>query len=310
MQTRIFTGPDRDAAVARLRAELGEDAIILDIDAPPGGPARVVAAPGAPRPADASAAEPGRAQVARSALATLLARHNVPAGLAARMLRSEFAGDRLATSLPAALAANLEFARLPVGAAASRILVAGPAGAGKTATCAKLAARILLAGGQPCLASTDDWRVGGAEQLRRYAEALGCAFEEATRPQDLVALASRLPAGTALVVDTPGIDPAHAAEIDALAGWSAALRVAPILVLPAGLDADEAADTALGFAALGATTLVASRVDAARRLGGILSAADAASLALAAAGNSPRIADGLVDLDAQALADMMSARST
>ncbi|MFZ9634579.1 MAG: hypothetical protein ACO3EK_12145, partial [Alphaproteobacteria bacterium] len=66
MQTRIFTGPDRDAAVARLRAELGEDAIILDIDAPPGGPARVVAAPGAPRPADASAAEPGRAQVARS----------------------------------------------------------------------------------------------------------------------------------------------------------------------------------------------------------------------------------------------------
>lgn len=310
MQTRIFTGPDRDAAVARLRAELGEDAIILDIDAPPGGPARVVAAPGAPRPADASAAEPGRAQVARSALATLLARHNVPAGLAARMLRSEFAGDRLATSLPAALAANLEFARPPVGAAASRILVAGPAGAGKTATCAKLAARILLAGGQPCLASTDDWRVGGAEQLRRYAEALGCAFEEATKPQDLVALASRLPAGTALVVDTPGIDPAHAAEIDALAGWSAALRVAPILVLPAGLDADEAADTALGFAALGATTLVASRVDAARRLGGILSAADAASLALAAAGNSPRIADGLVDLDAQALADMMSARST
>jgi flagellar biosynthesis protein FlhF len=310
MQTRIFTGPDRDAAVARLRAELGEDAIILDIDAPPGGPARVVAAPGAPRPADASAAEPGRAQVARSALATLLARHNVPAGLAARMLRSEFAGDRLATSLPAALAANLEFARLPVGAAASRILVAGPAGAGKTATCAKLAARILLAGGQPCLASTDDWRVGGAEQLRRYAEALGCAFEDATKPQDLVALASRLPAGTALVVDTPGIDPAHAAEIDALAGWSAALRVAPILVLPAGLDADEAADTALGFAALGATTLVASRVDAARRLGGILSAADAASLALAAAGNSPRIADGLVDLDAQALADMMSARST
>jgi flagellar biosynthesis protein FlhF len=310
MQTRIFTGPDRDAAVARLRAELGEDAIILDIDAPPGGPARVVAAPGAPRPADASAAEPGRAQVARSALATLLARHNVPAGLAARMLRSEFAGDRLATSLPAALAANLEFARLPVGAAASRILVAGPAGAGKTATCAKLAARILLAGGQPCLASTDDWRVGGAEQLRRYAEALGCAFEEATKPQDLVALASRLPAGTALVVDTPGIDPAHAAEIDALAGWSAALRVAPIIVLPAGLDADEAADTALGFAALGATTLVASRVDAARRLGGILSAADAASLALAAAGNSPRIADGLVDLDAQALADMMSARST
>lgn len=322
MQTRIFTGPDRDAAVARLRAELGDDAIILDIDAPPGGPVRVVAAPGEPaaeapsraqagaaRPSAAPPADPGRAPAARSALATLLARHNVPPALAARMLRSEFAGDALATSLPAALAANLEFARLPVGAAASRILVAGPAGAGKTATCAKLAARILLAGGQACLASTDDWRVGGAEQLRRYAEAMGCAFEEATKPDDLSTLAGRLPAGTTLVVDTPGIDPQRAAEVDALAAWCNALRVAPVLVLPAGLDADEAADTALGFAALGAATLVASRVDAARRLGGILSAADAASLALAAAGNSPRIADGLPDLDARILADMMSARA-
>lgn len=304
MQSRIFTGPDRDAAMARLRAELGEEAIILAIDAPPGGPVRVVAAPGEPRPPQAV---PGASAAPRQGLAALLARHNVPAGLATRMLRSEFAGEPVGASLHAAIAANIEFIRLPAADAGARILLAGPAGGGKTATCAKLAARILLAGGQVCLASTDDWRVGGAEQLRRYAEAMGCAFEEATRPEGLAALAARLPAGTSLVVDTPGIDPSRTAEVDALSSWCAALRLAPILVLPAGLDADEAADTALGFAALGSTTLVASRIDAARRLGGILSAADAASLALAAAGNSPRIADGLLELDAHALAGIMSA---
>ncbi len=312
MQSRIFTGPDREAAMSRLRAELGEDAVILSVEAPPGGPVRVVATPGEPSP-DAAAAPPraktGEAATrnpsGRSPMATLLARHNVPAGLASRMLRSELAGETPAASLAAALASNLEFARLPAGAAASRILVAGPAGGGKTSTCAKIAARILLAGGQACLATTDDWRVGGAEQLRRYAQAMGCAFEEATTPGALGELAARLPPGTSLVVDTPGIDPVRAAEVDALGAWCAALRVAPILVLPAGLDADEAADTALGFAALGAATLVASRVDAARRLGGILSAADAASLGIAAAGNSPRIADGLADLDAMVLAAIM-----
>jgi len=88
--------------------------------------------------------------------------------------------------------------------------------------------------------------------------------------------------------------------------WALGARGA--LIVPAG-RALAVLLTALGFAALGATMLVASRVDAARRLGGILAAADAASLALAAAGNSPRIADGLPDLDASLLADMMSARA-
>jgi hypothetical protein len=49
----------------------------------------------------------------------------------------------------------------------------------------------------------------------------------------------------------------------------------PALVLPAGLDAEEAAETARAFQLLGCRHLVPTRLDAARRLGGVLAAADA-----------------------------------
>ena len=45
-----------------------------------------------------------------------------------------------------------------------------------------------------------------------------------------------------------------------------------VLVLPAGLDVAEATDLALAYASAGAKLLVATRLDLAHRLGGILAA--------------------------------------
>jgi flagellar biosynthesis protein FlhF len=80
--------------------------------------------------------------------------------------------------------------------------------------------------------------------------------------------------------------------VQALAATAAA---AMVLVLPAGLDPAEAADQARAFAALGARLLVATRLDMARRLGGILAAAEA-GLALTEAGIGPGAADGLLPI--------------
>ena len=44
-------------------------------------------------------------------------------------------------------------------------------------------------------------------------------------------------------------------------------------VLPAGIDAWEAAEFAAGYAGFGATGMIATKLDMARRLGGVLSAA-------------------------------------
>ena len=67
-------------------------------------------------------------------------------------------------------------------------------------------------------------------------------------------------------------------------------------MLPAGVDAAEAADIAGAFAEGGASLLVATRLDVARRLGGVVAAAKSAGLALAEAGIGPGAADGLTPL--------------
>jgi hypothetical protein len=68
------------------------------------------------------------------------------------------------------------------------------------------------------------------------------------------------------------------------------------LVLPAGLDPAEAADLAVAFAEAGASLLIVTRLDLARRLGGVVAAAAAARLPLTEAGIGPGAADGLVRL--------------
>ena len=77
-----------------------------------------------------------------------------------------------------------------------------------------------------------------------------------------------------------------------LAELARAAGAAILVVLPAGLDPGEAAEMAAAFAALGARHLLPTRLDGARRLGGVLAAA-AAGLALAEAGTGPGAADGL-----------------
>jgi flagellar biosynthesis protein FlhF len=77
------------------------------------------------------------------------------------------------------------------------------------------------------------------------------------------------------------------------------------LVLPAGLDPAEAADLARAFAALGAQHLLPTRLDAARRLGGVLMAAKAGPLALTEAGIGPEVADGLETLTPEGLASRL-----
>jgi flagellar biosynthesis protein FlhF len=83
--------------------------------------------------------------------------------------------------------------------------------------------------------------------------------------------------------------------MEELTALAATARAAMVLVLPAGLDPAEAADQAQVYAASGARLLVATRLDLARRLGGILAAAGS-GLALAEAGIGPGAADGLLPI--------------
>ncbi len=285
MKLLVFRAPRMADAMAQLRAELGDDAVLLSTRRVAGG-VEVTAA----REHDDEPLLINPEAVATPALPPALARHNLPGVLGARLADGP---------LHLALANALRFAPLPLMDAP--LLLIGPPGGGKTLTAAKLATRLVIAGTPPLLVTADGRRAGATEQLAAFARVLGLPMAVASGPGALGKALARRAAGQPALVDLPGCDPFNPGAARALAALLAAVRGTPVLVLPAGLDAEEAAETARAFHLLGCHHLLPTRLDAVRRLGGVLSAA-AEGLALTEAGTGPDAATGLEVLTAESLA--------
>ena len=130
---------------------------------------------------------------------------------------------------------------------------------------------------------------------------LGLTLSFAPQPAALAKAVARRTPGQAVLIDSAGCDPFDPAQAGALLDLARVAGARLLLVLPAGLDPAEAAETAQAFRALGARHLLPTRLDAVRRLGGVLAAA-AAGLALTEAGLSQDPAGDLAPIDAAWLA--------
>jgi flagellar biosynthesis protein FlhF len=106
------------------------------------------------------------------------------------------------------------------------------------------------------------------------------------------------------LIDTPGCNPFDEMQLKELSALSASAAGTLVLVLPAGLDPAESADIAKAFFSIGVRHLVATRLDLAHRLGGVLAAA-AAGLVLTEAGVGPGAADGLRPFTPEWLAERL-----
>ena len=240
-------------------------------------------------------------------LTDVLDAHHVPAHLVERLLAAaaalpsqEVVADRLA----AALAGEIPFTPLDDVLRAPALLLLGPPGAGKTTLAAKIATR--LGEGNAVLINADPERAGSGAQLAECADVLGTPLAVAVDAAALAKLAADVD-GRRMVIDTKGTAPHDAAGCAALAALIAASAATPLLVLPADSAAEEAAAMAHCFAPLGARLLLPTRLDLVRRLGGVLAAADAGQLALAAASAAPQFAYGLRPLTPLVLARLLLA---
>ena len=276
MRLRLYRACAMAEAMARVRAELGEDALIL-ATRPVAGGVEVTAAlePDDPPP-PLPQADPARLAA--------LDFHGVPTPLNQALQH----GD-----LETALTRAVSFDTLPLGE--KPLLLVGPPGAGKTLTIARLATRLVMAGIAPMVITADGKRAGATEQLAAFTRLLGISLVVACHPLTLVRATLTRQHSAPVLIDTPGCDPFDAAQMQELTALAAAVGAAMVLVLPAGLDPAEAADHAAAYVASGAGMMVATRFDLARRLGGILAAAGR-GLALTEAGIGPGAADGLMPL--------------
>jgi flagellar biosynthesis protein FlhF len=139
-------------------------------------------------------------------------------------------------------------------------MLVGPTGAGKTTTIAKIAARAaLIDGRRVALITLDNYRVGGIEQIRTFAELIGIPLEVADDPAALAEMID--PSNELTLIDTAGHSPRDAAAIAELAGHIAGLALEVHLVIPAGSTPAQVDELVSRYSALGATRLLFTKLD-------------------------------------------------
>lgn len=160
-------------------------------------------------------------------------------------------------------------------------IVGGPAGVGKTATLAKLAAEHVAAGRRPILVCTDGESLTGEEELQAVATALGLPFETTFLPGELEDLQTRYPQGEVLV-DTAARTPWDRDGLTRVKEIKSALPDSELLlVMSADTDLDEAHDLARAWRDIDAERIVVTKLDALSRPGRLLRLARRLPLPLA-----------------------------
>jgi flagellar biosynthesis protein FlhF len=241
------------------------------------------------------------------AIAAALDFHGAPRLLADRLLSiaEHFLLENPRQALGAALRARFGFTPLLPNGTDRPVMLVGLPGAGKTATLAKLAAAARSAKRAVTAITCDLAKAGGLDQLAIYAKALGVTAYQAKNAAALTRAVGAAPGDALVLIDTVGANPFRADDMAALGELAGAAKAEPVLVLGAGADASESGEHGQLFAEIGCTRMIAAKVDAARRFGGLLAAAESGKLSFAESGVSPEIGRGLEFFGADALARLL-----
>lgn len=326
MRLKTFTARTMKEAMQMVRDTIGEDAVIIATRDEADGGVRVTAAldPDA-RPAatenasflahekpidDWVYADDDDSVTVVEDITEAMLRHAVPDDVldVITSAAAVMGLDESRSALNAALQNLFNFKPLPQAGYDRALMVVGAPGAGKTLAVAKMAARATMNGLKVAVITTDTVRAGGVEQLEAFTRLMKIPLKKAEDAAALKRAMAECSGVDQLIIDTPGANPFQPDTMKELARMIHAGPIEPIMVLPAGLDADESGEMARVFAALGARSILPSRIDVARRLGGLLAAAHQADLSFTDVSDTARVADGLVPLTPKRLTQLLMPR--
>lgn len=327
MSAQVFVAANAREGLARIRRELGDDAVVLATRPHPQGVELLASAYGdlAAQPAGETADTTGSSRILnelarlRGLLQNQLAgfawgsaRRRDPARVA--VMQTLFAagfGSAIARTLAARLPRGLDtdaalrwlrqvlIRNLPVPGREADLLakggcyaLVGSTGSGKTTTLAKLAARAAEMHGavQVALVAADAYRIGAAAQLTVYADLLGVSLNVAEDPARLAHLLPELAAKKLVLVDTAGFSPSDPRTREGQA--LDALGVRRLAVISAGQQgaAIEQAMTRFGQ---GAAACILTKLDEAPQLGAALDSLIRHRLPLAFISGGQRVPEDL-----------------
>jgi len=315
MRLKTFSAPTMSQAMEDVRKTLGKDAVIVStFEGRRGTGVQVTAAleetlpqPAEPLPEDTLSASAKNLDPLTEALQF----HGLPERLSTRLIslaRSiDLEDDE--SMLAGALDAGFDFSPMNL-LPRKPIMLVGQPGAGKTVTIAKLAARAVMAGKSVRVITTDTIRAGGVTQLKAFTDILNTPLEKADAPDILRSAISDAGEDDLILIDSPGTNPFNSVEIRDLKRFVSIEGVEPVLVIAAGGDVAESSDIASAWRPLGIKRVIFTRLDATRRYGAIIAAADATGFVLGDVSLSPYVAEGLKVLNPLTMARLLMRQET
>ncbi|MBK8099276.1 MAG: hypothetical protein IPK26_19375 [Planctomycetes bacterium] len=249
MLLKRFEAKTLPEALARVRSEIGEHALVVETKAWRDGVLVVAARPDTAVPRTPPVAVPGLSKWTRGFQP--FADKARDFGLSDRILHAvenALLGTKISLSRPGdpalpALATRVLAALIrtdgdldsdPVAPNWRTVALVGPTGVGKTTTLAKLAGRAHAAGQRLAIVTLDTWRVAAVEQLRAFADALDVPLDVAFTPQDLRRLLQQHADKDRVFIDTTGRSPADRDALTALGGTLHGRGITSLLCLGAG----------------------------------------------------------------------------
>jgi flagellar biosynthesis protein FlhF len=195
------------------------------------------------------------------------------------------------------------------GVGAARVIaLVGPTGVGKTTTIAKIAAHEQLVRRKSVgLVTIDEYRVGGVEQLGRYADLIGCSMEVASDARSLEVALRKLGKQDLVLVDTAGRSPrdtfAMSSMSETLAGAQEPIEIH--LCLPVAMRERELRTAVEQCSQLSPSRLTCTKVDEAVCCGTIVAAHIQSGLPLGYFTTGQRVPEDLSVASADLLAGLL-----
>ena len=185
----------------------------------------------------------------------------------------------------------------------------GPTGVGKTTTIAKLAANFRLKEKRRVgLITVDTYRIAAVEQLRTYADIIDLPMHVVSSPREMRETVERMSHLDLILLDTAGRSPKDEIRLQELKVFLTEAAADEVhLVLSSVAASKTLEQTAEQFTAIGATSLILTKLDEATGLGNVLPMLRSSHLPLSYLTDGQNVPDDIEVADAHRLARMILA---